>query len=119
MKLFYITASFPCGIGESFLIPEIESLKNEGVELYIIPLFPRGKIRDEWKIISENYTIYAEKLLSLRILSSFIRFVSAHPIIFYKLLLLLKGSTFSQLIKNLAILPKSIWLKTLIEKRKA
>jgi len=118
MKIFYITASFPFGIGESFLIPEIEALKNEGVELSIIPIFPRGKLRGDWENISSNYTLYAQGILSLRILFYLLKFLCLHPIIFYTLLMLLKGSTSSQLIKNLAILPKSIWLKSLIEKEK-
>ena len=48
MKLFYITASFPFGIGESFLIQELEALKNTGIEIFIIPTLPRGKLLKDW-----------------------------------------------------------------------
>lgn len=99
-------------------MPEIKSLRNEGIELHIIPLFARGKLRADWGIISENYYIYQEKLLSIRILFSFLNFVCFHPVLFYKNLLLLKESSFSQFIKNLTVLPKSIWISNLISKEK-
>jgi colanic acid/amylovoran biosynthesis glycosyltransferase len=118
MKLFYITASFPFGIGESFLIQELEALKNTGIEIFIIPTLPRGKLRKDWEIISDNYTLFIEKPLYLKLLFYLLRFMCLNPGPFYKLLMLLKGSTFIQLMKNLAVLPKSIYLKYLIEKEK-
>ena len=118
MKIFYITASFPYGVGESFFIPEIKALKNCGADLYIIPISVRQNLREDWHSISENCKLYSEKLLSVRIISSFFRFVFLHPILLYRLLLLLKGTTIYQFIKNLAILPKSIWIISLIIKEK-
>lgn len=118
MKIFYITASFPYGIGESFLIPEIKALKNNGIDLCIIPISPRGKLREDWGSISENYKLYSEKLFSKRILYCFLSFMFLDPVWLYKLLFLLNGSKFSHFVKNLAILPKSIWIASLMIKEK-
>lgn len=116
MKLIYITASFPFGNGESFFIPEINALKKVGLSLVIIPIFPRGKLRENWQLISENETLYHEKLFSLKILYALIRFILINPVSFCKLIIQLKGSSFLKFLKNLAVLPKSIWLKSIIEK---
>ncbi|MCX6229763.1 MAG: glycosyltransferase family 4 protein [Bacteroidia bacterium] len=116
MKLFYITASFPFGSGESFLIPEIKALRNESVNIIVVPLFPRGALRNDWENLPGR--IFLEKLISLKILNCFLLFSCFHPISLYKLIVLLKDSTFSQFFKNLAILPKSVWISSIIKAEK-
>lgn len=116
MKIFYITASFPFSASESFLLPEIEALKNEGIELCIVPIFPRGKLRKDWDFATIGHKLYSEKLISLKILFQFIYFSCLHPIKLVKLLRSIKLSPFSQFVKNVAILPKSIWLAFIIKK---
>lgn len=116
MKIIYITASFPYGLGESFLIPEIIALKDHGINLTIVPIFPRGELRKDWNGLSGDYKLYTENILSFKVFFSLISFTFLHPIIFLKLLLLLRGSNLNQLIKNIVILPKSIWLTSIIKK---
>ena len=40
MRLLYVTASMPFGIGESFLIPEVREILRQGHEVLIVPRSP-------------------------------------------------------------------------------
>jgi glycosyltransferase involved in cell wall biosynthesis len=115
LKIVYITASFPFGTGESFLIPEIDALNLAGHNLIIIPIFPRGSLRNDWENIPANNKVVPEYLISGKILLHFLIKLISNPISLFKVLQLLKGSTSKQLIKNLSIFPKSVWLSHLIK----
>lgn len=114
MKLLYITASFPFGKGESFLFPEIKALKKEGVELIIVPIFPRGEMSDDWKSIQHEFKLYNVGLISIDILLHFFKYSIIHFYTLFRHLKLLKGSNINQLVRNLAVLPKSLWLKKIL-----
>jgi colanic acid/amylovoran biosynthesis glycosyltransferase len=43
MRVLYITSSLPFGKGEAFVLPEMAELKALGHEVFLAPLWPRGK----------------------------------------------------------------------------
>jgi colanic acid/amylovoran biosynthesis glycosyltransferase len=43
MRVLYITSSLPFGKGESFVLPEMAELTAMGHEVFLAPLWPRGK----------------------------------------------------------------------------
>lgn len=43
MRILYITSSLPFGKGESFVLPEMAELTAMGHEVFLAPLWPRGK----------------------------------------------------------------------------
>ena len=43
MRVLYITSSLPYGKGEAFVLPEMAELKAMGHEVFLAPLWPRGK----------------------------------------------------------------------------
>ncbi|MFT6599959.1 MAG: glycosyltransferase involved in cell wall biosynthesis [Alloalcanivorax sp.] len=46
--IYYITASYPYGAGESFLQPEIDEWLRRGKTVSVIPTYARGKIRQNF-----------------------------------------------------------------------
>ncbi|MFP5502636.1 MAG: glycosyltransferase, partial [Candidatus Sericytochromatia bacterium] len=44
MRLLYVTARFPFGPGEAFLIPEVQELARQGHEVKIVPAYPKGPV---------------------------------------------------------------------------
>lgn len=54
MRILYITSSLPFGKGESFVIPEMAEMRALGHELFLAPLWPRGKrIHDCSHLVTE------------------------------------------------------------------
>lgn len=43
MRVLYITSSLPFGKGEAFVLPEMAEMKAMGHEVFLAPLWPRGK----------------------------------------------------------------------------
>jgi colanic acid/amylovoran biosynthesis glycosyltransferase len=43
MRILYITSSLPFGKGESFVLPEMAELAALGHDVFLAPLWPRGK----------------------------------------------------------------------------
>lgn len=110
MKLAYLTASFPFGTGETFLIPEITALTKVGAELQVIPLYPRGPRRTDWDPKSERVQILEAGLLSLRIACSAASMAAARPILSASAVSSVIGGSIRHAAKNLAVTTKAMWV---------
>lgn len=112
MKVVYVTSSLPFGPGEPFLYPEIEALRSLGVDLRIVPLYPRGPVvHPEARNVLALVT--AEPLFSRRILLSALRVFLRFPKRSLQALVNLLTPNPRHLLKNLIIYPKALWLAEL------
>ena len=46
-RICYFTSSYPFGGGESFIDPEIRAWEGVGIGVDVLPLYPRGSLRDD------------------------------------------------------------------------
>lgn len=111
MKIAYVTASFPFGTGESFLISEISNLSEMSNELIVLPLHPRGKRRNDW-MVPGDVTTLETGILSQEVILYFLMDVFYSPMkIFRTFAYLLKISKCNFLLfKNMVTIPKAVWL---------
>ncbi|HZW21417.1 glycosyltransferase [Noviherbaspirillum sp.] len=116
MNLAYITASFPFGDGETFLIPEIETLKEHVDGIIIIPLLPRGHHRREWSPKVPRVLVLGEQLLSFPVLSGAVRTLLRHPLRTLGALGCILQLPVKHIFKNLAVFPKAMWVAWKIER---
>ncbi|WP_243337744.1 glycosyltransferase [Anaeromyxobacter soli] len=117
MKLAYMTASFPYGTGETFLISEIAALKSLGVELYVIPLYPRGSRRPDWDPDTEGVHLLDEGLCSIRVLLGAASACSREPLASARAVFKLLSASTRHAAKNLAVVPKALWAFRELERR--
>jgi glycosyltransferase involved in cell wall biosynthesis len=108
VKIIYVTASLPHGSDEAFLIPEINQLMHSGHEVLVVPRSPRGSIVHGHELVKWTR---GEALYSLRVLKAAVAETLAAPgQTAGAVRLLLGGRTLAVAIKNLAIVPKALWL---------
>lgn len=111
MKLAYITASFPFGIGETFLIPEIASLSRAiNGSVIVIPLHPRGPRRSDWQPPRSNVRVLEEKLFSLSVLHEAGKTICHSPLRSLAALKRILRPPGRHAVKNLAVFAKAMWL---------
>ncbi len=108
MKIMIITASFPFGPGEAFLVPELRELSRLGHELLLVPFFPRGPIIHEEAHGFLQSTIVAGPA-SPRIIASLPRLLRDTKSCGSILASWMKTERPAQLWKEIGILPKGIW----------
>lgn len=112
MKVLYITSSLPFGTAEPFLYSEIYALMDRGVELKIVPMYPRGGVvHPEAKGVLP--IVEAEPLFSGRIFAGALRTFLRFPWRAVRALLLLFSLDLRHLVKNLLVYPKGLWLAEL------
>ena len=110
MRLIYITVTMPFGNAEQFFIPEVEELLRQGQEIMIVPRSPSGNIINSDAKWFQSITLL-QPLLSLEIVWVAICEIIRRPVKSFQALKILLGSaTLKILLKNLAILPKGLWL---------
>ena len=108
MKIIYVTAYLPHGSDEAFLIPEVKQLMRSGHEVLVVPRSPRGRIVHGRELVKWTRR---ETLHSLRVLKAAVAETLAGPGQTAGALgLLLGGRSPTVAIKNLAIVPKALWL---------
>ena len=108
MKIIYVTAYLPHGSDEAFLIPEINQLMRSGHEVLVVPRSPRGRIVHGHELIKWTR---GEALHSPRVLKAAVAETLAAPGQTAGAVgLLLGGRSPVVAIKNLAIVPKALWL---------
>jgi len=116
MKIAYITANSPYGKQETFVLNEMISLNRLDLQLQIIPRDADGKIynRDGLSLIEQTLKI---PWFSPEILICLLLFIMKHPLQYLKLIhsIILKARTIKIGIKNLIILPKSIYISRLLK----
>ena len=119
VRLVYVTASMPYGPDEAFLIPEVREILRQGCEILIVPRTPPRQIVHGDAVEFRDRCI-AEPLFSWRILVSAIEELLRHPArAAIALGLLLQTRGLSNLLRNLAVFPKGLWLGALTRHWKA
>jgi len=132
-KLIYITASMPFGPGEEFLVAEANELARQGCELLVVPRSPKGDVSNGDAASLCSYTL-RRPLIGASILARASLECFRHPVRVARALTLLflggdsKGAPHSGpalfgrvpaaavLVKNLLVLPKSLWLAGIARK---
>ncbi|CDL84457.1 glycosyltransferase [Xenorhabdus cabanillasii] len=109
-SIFFITSSYPFGDGESFITSEIEDL-SDNYKVHVIPTYPRGNLKNnqEKKTNKNIYYLYLP-LLTIKYFFSSLLFIIKHPIILWGLLRLCLVRNYKHSIRNLVLIPKSIFL---------
>jgi colanic acid/amylovoran biosynthesis glycosyltransferase len=110
-RLLIVTTSFPAGAGEGFLEEEFSALVEQGVELVVVPLWPRGRLRDIRKLESIGVKFLIRPLFDFEIIVCAARelFLSPKSVTQW-ILRIIKKSQHGVLLKNIVTIPKALWL---------
>lgn len=116
-KIAYITSQSPLISIETFILTEMLSLRKLDVNLLIMP-------RDQSdKIFHREAQTLAEDILNLpwfnyRIAKSFLKYFYQNPLMLLKMIndLALKAINLKVALKNLLVLPKALYLSSVLEK---
>jgi len=116
MKICYITAQVPYGKGEEFILEEMLEIKQQGVDLLIIPRNPPKEIfHKESERILENAIWLL--LIDFKILKVFLSALFTKVSIWNILGIIIWHSRKPLvLIKNLAVFPKGVFISKIIKK---
>ena len=109
MKLGYVTASFPYGNGESFLIAEIEALARAGADIWVLPLFPRGDRQSGWQE-PRGVQVLSTRLLAMDVCQATVARLGSGPLHTAGSFLPLLRGPLRLAAKNLAVVPKGLWM---------
>jgi len=118
MKLAYLTASFPYGDGESFVSTEVEFHLNEGEEFVLFPLWARGILKNTPIFKNSNLIVLESRILTFKMFLNFILFMIFKPRFLFSSLNIIFKSKFSHFLKNLAVLPKAVYISNKIQEHK-
>ncbi len=110
-KIDYITVKAPFGKKETFVIAEMLALKELGVDLLIIPRDRTNKLFHKRAQSLLNNTLIIP-WFNFQIAKEFLKYLVKTPISFFKIInhITLKTRSIRIAIKNLTILPKSLFL---------
>jgi glycosyltransferase involved in cell wall biosynthesis len=110
MKIIYVTAAIPYGVGETFFLAEIEGLLALGHDIKVVPLRPRGSVIHHDAQFLVPLTA-KEGLISIRVaLAALMVFASAPVRSLAAAKYCLRSRSLAVALKNLAVLPKALWL---------
>jgi len=117
VRLLYVTSTLPCSKQETFLYPEIEELLRRGVDLTIVPHYPRGVVTLEagrrLDGRSHVHPLIDGTVISRAALAALRRPVAAAGCL---------GRTLSSRLlitaKNLAVYPKGLWLAGVVREQR-
>jgi len=108
VKIIYVTACLPHGSDEAFLIPEINQLISSGHEVLVVPRSPSGRIVHGHELVKWTR---GEALHSLRVLKAAVAETLAVPGQTAEAVgRLISSRSLTVAIKNLAVVPKALWL---------
>src|SRR5579863_2903478 len=105
MRVIYVTAALPRGTDEAFIVPEIRELTRLGHDVLVVPRSPKGNVIHGREVVDRARQ---EGLVSWRVIRSLRpgKIAAAVP--------LLRGARSRAVgMKNLAVVPKAIWLADL------
>lgn len=111
MRIIYVTASLPYGSQEAFIIAEINALVELGHDVLVVPRSPRGPLlhAGELKAKSRN-----ESLFSANVVRDALRLLISRPVAAIAASCAARKSrSLAVAAKNLAVLPKALWLAQL------
>lgn len=110
MRLLVITVGAPYGPAEAFAAPELRSLRNHGHDITLAPIRPRGTI------VHREFETAVDSLLVAPLLSpgvvggAIAEAIRSPRSVATVIVLLAKSRSLGTLAKNLAVLPKALWL---------
>jgi len=107
MKIAYITKQMPFGLSEAFILPEVADHRARGWDVWYAPLAGGAMLHDPSLLL---HTL-AAPLFSLAILGAGLTELLQHPLRTMRLggrLLLVRSPRLA--LRNLAVLPKGLWL---------
>jgi glycosyltransferase involved in cell wall biosynthesis len=116
MRIVYVTASLPYGSGEAFALTEIEQLRSLGHEILVVPMRPRGPMVHVSAQLGKppglpDPHVKTEPLLSARIARAALAQIGRDSQALVRAAsTILASRDFRILIKNVAVLPKALWL---------
>src|SRR5579862_1303240 len=111
MRIIYVTARLPNGTDEAFIIPEVLQLTRLGHEVLVVPRSPRGPVIHGQELLEYSRR---ERLYSRNVLKASSRMVLASPAKLAAAVRFVVSSRSVKVgIKNLAVVPKAVWLADL------
>lgn len=117
MKIIYVTGSMPYGSGETFFIPEVKELLRQGHHVLIVPRSPSGRVISADARSLEAVSL-RRSLLSFGIMGGAALEFARQPVKCLKALRLLWGGRVTpDLVRNLAVYPKGLWLARLARRQ--
>lgn len=106
----YVTARLPYGVGEPFIVPEIDELERQGCRVEVVPVRPSGEVvhADAERLASPGNCV---PLVSVEVARAVLGELRRNPGVVARALAALgRSRNPAVLLKNLAILPKALWL---------
>ncbi len=118
MHLLYVTSSLPYGAGEAFVLPELAALERRGHKTSVVPVHGRGSVLHEDERALDRVTL-ERPLVSAPIVAGAARQLLRAPRRSLRAaLVVLRSRSPRILLKNLAVLPKALWLGREAERRR-
>lgn len=108
-RLVYVTSSFPWGRNDTFFAPEVRELARQGVDVLAVPMRPRGPLTTPDAAASAIRKPLLDGEIALQALAELAR----DPRQAFSLFVLLRSPAPGVLFRNLAALPKALWLARL------
>jgi len=116
MKIAYITAKIPWGYTEQFIIEELNALIKIGVEVFIIPRNPSKEVFHKEAKYLVNNSMWLP-LVDSKIFVKFLYYLFTKPELWKIIIDFFRYSrNFYILIKNIAVLPKSIYISDVFKR---
>jgi colanic acid/amylovoran biosynthesis glycosyltransferase len=109
-RLVYVASSFPWGRNDTFFAPEVRELRRQGVEILAVPMRPRGPLTTPDAAASAIHKPLLDREIAQQALAELARSPSQTLSL---LRLLLRSPAPGVLFRNLAALPKAMWLARL------
>jgi colanic acid/amylovoran biosynthesis glycosyltransferase len=114
LRVCVVTASYPAGAGEGFLAEEFEALRSDGLQLTVVPLWPRGALRRTAQGLETADLVVAPLFGAKVALHAALQFLRRPLRSTYWFWNLASSGRPALRLKNLAILPKALWLAGLV-----
>lgn len=117
--MIYVTSSMPYGPEGVFIIPEVKEIIEQGHEVLIVPMYPRGAVLhgDTEPLLEHTIT---QPLLSLSVAKAAIKEFVQAPAKALSILSWLFGSRSNEItLKNIVVYPKGLWLARLAREWRA
>jgi glycosyltransferase involved in cell wall biosynthesis len=117
MRIVFVTAKLPHGTDEAFFVPEVKQLERIGHQVLIVPRSPVGPVIHAQELLR---TACCESLYSGRVLKAAVAILLRAPVRTAAAAWSLRGSrSLAVDLKNLAIVPKALWLANLASQWRA
>ena len=116
MRIAYVTSTLPMGAREGFFIGELSELVDAGHSLTIAPVRPeRTIVHGQCRELMRHASV--EPLLSLRVVAVALVVATTHPRAAARSVrTILRSRSGRILLKNVAVLPKALWLSRLVRR---